>query len=45
VNGRNFLIPVDARLAKAGDLELEAVALDAVLTQLAGVTNFKLVIL
>jgi hypothetical protein len=39
------LIPVDARLARAGDLELEGIALDAVLTQLAGVTQLKLVIL
>jgi hypothetical protein len=45
VNGRNFLIPVDAKLAKAGDLDLEAVALDTVLAQLAGVRQLKLVIL
>ena len=45
VAGKNFLIPVDARLAKAGDLSLEAIALDTVLEQLAGVTRLKLVIL
>ena len=45
VAGRNFLIPVDARLAKAGDSSLEAIALDTVLEQLAGVTRLKLVIL
>ena len=43
--GRNYLIPVDAGLAKAGDLDLEAIALDTVLSQLAGVTMLKLVIL
>jgi hypothetical protein len=45
VGGKNFLIPVDARLAKAGDLDLEAIALDTVVAQLAGVTTLKLVIL
>ena len=45
VGGRNFLIPVDAALARAGDLDLEAIALDIVLAQLAGVRTLKLVIL
>lgn len=45
VNGRNFLIPVDATLPTAGHLDLEAVPLDAVLNQLGGVTKLKLVIL
>jgi tetratricopeptide (TPR) repeat protein len=45
VNGRNYLIPVDATLAKASDLELEAVPLDVVLAQLDGVQRLKLVIL
>jgi uncharacterized caspase-like protein len=45
VGGKNFLIPVDAQLAKAGDLDLEAIALDTVIAQLSGVTTFKLVIL
>ena len=45
VAGRNFLIPVDATLAKAADLDLEALALDSVLKQLSAVTKLKLVIL
>jgi len=45
VAGKNFLIPVDARLAKSGDLSLEAIALDSVLEQLAGASRLKLVIL
>jgi hypothetical protein len=45
VGGRNFLIPVDAVLARQGDLDLQAVALDTVIAQLAGVTSLKLVIL
>jgi formylglycine-generating enzyme required for sulfatase activity len=45
VNGKNYLIPVDAGLAKAGDLGLEAIPLDLVLEQLAGATRLKLVIL
>jgi hypothetical protein len=44
VDGKNFLIPVDAGLASAGDLNLEAILLDTVLDQLAG-ANLKLVIL
>jgi uncharacterized caspase-like protein len=35
VDGRNYLIPVDAKLAKLSDLDLEAIKLDTVLTQLA----------
>jgi uncharacterized caspase-like protein len=45
VGGRNFLIPVDANLAAARDVELEAIALDTVLAQLDGVTRLRLVIL
>jgi hypothetical protein len=45
VAGKNFLIPVDARLARSGDLSLEAISLDSVLEQLAGATQLKLVIL
>jgi Caspase domain len=45
VNGRNFLIPVDAALPTANHLDLEAVSLDVVLNQLDGVTKLKLVIL
>ena len=45
VGGRNYLIPVDARLKAARDIELEAIALDTVLAQLDGVSTLKLVIL
>jgi formylglycine-generating enzyme required for sulfatase activity len=45
VGGKNYLIPVDATLAKASALALEAIPLDAVLEQLDGVTRLKLVIL
>ena len=46
VGGKNSgHVPVDAQLAKAGDLDLEAIALDTVVAQLAGVTTLKLVIL
>jgi len=45
VGGKNYLIPVDAVLSRAGDLTLEAIPLDTVLDQLAGVTKLKLVIL
>jgi Caspase domain len=45
VGGRNVLIPVDAALARAGDVDLEAIPLDAVLGQLDGVKKLKLVIL
>src|SRR5262249_1561835 len=45
VNGKNYLIPVDARLSKAGDLGLEAIPLELVLEQLAGAARLKLVIL
>jgi uncharacterized caspase-like protein len=45
VGGKNYLIPVDATLAKAGDLGLEAIPLEMVLDQLTGVTTLKLVIL
>jgi hypothetical protein len=45
VAGRNFLIPIDATLRRASALDLEAVALDTVLSQLDGVRKLKLVIL
>lgn len=45
VAGRNYLIPVDARLAKAADIDLEAIALDTVLSQLGSAQRLKLVIL
>jgi hypothetical protein len=43
--GKNYLLPVDARLASAGNLSLEAIALDQVLDQLSGTSRLKLVIL
>ncbi len=45
VAGRNFLIPVDATLGRASALDLEAIPLDTVLSQLDGVRQLKLVIL
>ena len=44
-SGKNYLIPVDARLDRSSDLDLEAVSLDTVLNQLDGVRKLKLVIL
>src|SRR5262249_37754084 len=35
VDNRNYLVPVDARLQAAGDLDLETIALDTVLAQVA----------
>jgi uncharacterized protein YecT (DUF1311 family) len=43
--GRNYLIPVDARLEREATAALEAVALDVVLEQIAGPRGFRLVIL
>lgn len=45
INGKNFLIPVDAKLGRASAVDLEAVPLDTVLAQLDGVRHLKLVIL
>jgi surface antigen len=45
VGGKNFLIPVDATLARSNALAIEAIPLDAVLEQLDGVRRLKLVIL
>jgi hypothetical protein len=44
-DGRNYLIPVDARLDRVSDLDLQAIALSIVLDQIAGATKLKLVIL
>ena len=44
-DGRNYLIPIDATLARASDLDLQAITLDTVVDQLAGATKLKLVIL
>lgn len=43
--GRNYLIPVDAQLKRAADIELEAVALETVIAQIEGARLLKLVIL
>ena len=45
VKGENYLIPVDATLVREADASLEAVKLEVVLDQLAGVTGYGLVIL
>lgn len=45
VNGRNYLLPVDARLAADRDVLSEAVPLDAVMASLEGVRKLKLVVL
>ena len=42
---RNYLLPVDARLEYEEDAPLEALALDVVLSQIAGARNYRLVIL
>jgi hypothetical protein len=44
-DGRNYLIPVDAKLDRASELDLQAIALPTVLDQIAGATKLKLVIL
>src|SRR5262249_20149710 len=43
--GRNWLVPVDARLRSDRDLELEAVGLDTVMRAVEGARRFRLVIL
>jgi uncharacterized caspase-like protein len=45
VDGRNFLIPVDAQLKRASDVEDETLALDRVLTRLSVARKLQLVIL
>jgi tetratricopeptide (TPR) repeat protein len=45
MNGANYLIPVDARLATDQDVESETVALDQVLTAVDGAKKLKLVLL
>jgi tetratricopeptide (TPR) repeat protein len=45
VDGRNFLIPVDAQLKRASDIEDETLALDRVLTRLSVARKLQLVIL
>ena len=45
MNGQNYLLPVDARLASDRDVDDEAVSLERVLRSLDGVKRLKLVIL
>ncbi|MFC2249517.1 caspase family protein [Labrys portucalensis] len=45
LNGVNYLLPVDARLATDRDVEDEAVTLDRVLRSIEGASRLKLVIL
>lgn len=45
VNGQNFLIPTDAKLASDKDVEDEAISLDRLIKALDGVTRLRLVIL
>ena len=45
VGGRNYLIPIDARLARGADLDFEAISLDTVISQVDGARKLRLVIL
>jgi tetratricopeptide (TPR) repeat protein len=45
VNGQNYLIPVDAKLATDRDIQFEAIPLDQVLASLEGARKLKLVLL
>lgn len=45
VNGTNYLIPIDAKLASDKDIEDEAVSLDRLIKALDGVKQLRLVIL
>jgi hypothetical protein len=45
VNGTNYLIPVDARLAVDRDVEFEAVPLDRVMSAVSGAKRLRLVML
>ncbi|MEO8667582.1 MAG: caspase family protein [Bauldia sp.] len=45
VGGTNYLVPVDATLAQATDVEFEAVPLDNVRTAVSGATKLRLIIL
>jgi uncharacterized caspase-like protein len=45
VNGQNFLVPVDAKLAADRDVQFEAVHLDQVMASLEGARKLKLVVL
>ncbi len=45
VNGMNYLIPVDAKIAVDRDIQFEAVPLDQVMTVVEGASKLKLVLL
>lgn len=45
INGRNFLIPVDATLRREGDATLEALPMDMALNALSGATRLSALIL
>lgn len=45
VDGRNYLVPIDATLAEATDTEFEAIPLDSARTAVSGATKLRLVIL
>jgi Tfp pilus assembly protein PilF len=45
VNGMNYLIPVDARLAADRDVQFEAVPLDQVMASVEGAKKLKLILL
>lgn len=45
ISGRNYLVPVDARLEDERDAELEMVELDLVLGQISGAKALKMVVL
>lgn len=45
VDGRNYLVPIDATLAEATDTEFEAIPLDSARTAVSGASSLRLVIL
>ncbi len=45
IGGRNYLLPTDAVLDRESDASLRAVALNVVLDQMSGASNYRLVIL
>ena len=45
VNGQNYLIPIDARLAADRDVQFEAIPLEQVMASLEGAKKLKLVLL
>ena len=45
VDGRNYLVPVDATLARSTDVEFEAISLDSVRAAVSGASKLRVVIL